>query len=95
MLADRFIICHNPEQAERDAAVRERLVTQLTAKSAATSTLSCPNLTLTRNPAPGQLGSSAGVHRERYQACATTFRVLSQTAGSHSRAKVREATTFR
>jgi transposase len=26
---DRFIICHNPDQAERDAAVRARLLTQL------------------------------------------------------------------
>jgi Transposase DDE domain len=26
---DRFIICHNPEQAERDAAIRARLVSQL------------------------------------------------------------------
>jgi hypothetical protein len=27
--AERFVICYNPEQAERDAAVRERLVAQL------------------------------------------------------------------
>ena len=27
--AQRFVICHNPEAAERDAAVRERLVTHL------------------------------------------------------------------
>ncbi len=40
VLADRFIICHNPEQAERDAAVRERLVTQLTAKIAGADGLS-------------------------------------------------------
>ena len=26
----RFVVCHNPEQAERDAAVRERLVAHLT-----------------------------------------------------------------
>lgn len=32
VMADRFIVCHNPEQAERDAAVRERLVAQLTAR---------------------------------------------------------------
>jgi hypothetical protein len=30
VLADRFIVCHNPEQATRDAAVREQLVAQLT-----------------------------------------------------------------
>jgi hypothetical protein len=28
-LRDRFVICHNPEQAERDKAVRDALVTQL------------------------------------------------------------------
>jgi hypothetical protein len=27
--ADRFIICHNPDQAQRDAAIRARLVAQL------------------------------------------------------------------
>ena len=27
--SDRFIICHNPDQAERDAAIRARLVAQL------------------------------------------------------------------
>jgi hypothetical protein len=32
VMTDRFIVCHNPEQADRDAAVRERLVAQLTAK---------------------------------------------------------------
>ena len=26
---DRFVLCYNPEQAERDAAVRDRLLTQL------------------------------------------------------------------
>jgi IS4 transposase len=29
VLVDRFIVCHNPEQALRDAAVREQLVTHL------------------------------------------------------------------
>lgn len=29
VLTDRFIVCHNPEQAERDAAVREALLAQL------------------------------------------------------------------
>jgi hypothetical protein len=29
VLTDRFIVCHNPEQADRDRAVRERLVAQL------------------------------------------------------------------
>jgi hypothetical protein len=29
MRAQRFVVCHNPEQADRDAAVRNRLVTHL------------------------------------------------------------------
>jgi hypothetical protein len=29
VLVDRFIVCHNPEQASRDAAVREQLIDQL------------------------------------------------------------------
>jgi len=28
-MTDRFVVCHNPEQAERDAAVRDRLLAQL------------------------------------------------------------------
>jgi transposase len=31
---DRFVICHNPEQATRDAAVRERILARLEAKIA-------------------------------------------------------------
>jgi len=27
--AERFVVCSNPEQADRDAAVRERLLAQL------------------------------------------------------------------
>ena len=27
--AERFVICHNPDAAERDAAVRERLIEHL------------------------------------------------------------------
>jgi hypothetical protein len=30
VLTDRFIVCHNPEQATRDVEVREQLLTQLT-----------------------------------------------------------------
>ncbi len=32
VMADRFIVCHNPEQAERDAAVRQRMLLLLTEK---------------------------------------------------------------
>jgi hypothetical protein len=31
-MADRFIVCHNSEQAERDAAVRDRMLALLTEK---------------------------------------------------------------
>ncbi len=32
VMADRFIVCHNPEQADRDAAVRERMLALLAEK---------------------------------------------------------------
>ncbi len=32
VMADRFIVCHNPEQAERDATVRDQMLTLLTEK---------------------------------------------------------------
>jgi hypothetical protein len=37
---ERFVICYNPEQADRDAAVRERLVAQLAETIAGTDKLS-------------------------------------------------------
>jgi hypothetical protein len=37
--ADRFVICYNPEQADRDAAVRQRLVAQLEETIAGTDKL--------------------------------------------------------
>jgi len=40
VMADRFIVCHNPEQAERDAVVRERMVELLTAKLEGSDALS-------------------------------------------------------
>jgi transposase len=39
---DRFIICYNPEQAERDAAIRARLVAQLEELIAGTDALTAP-----------------------------------------------------
>ena len=39
-MRDRFVVCHNPDEAARDEAVRERLVAQLTGAIAATDTLS-------------------------------------------------------
>jgi hypothetical protein len=44
VLDDRSIVCHNPEQSTRDAAVREQLVAQLDkliARSDRLSVLSC------------------------------------------------------
>ena len=38
--AERFVICHNPEQAERDAAIRQRLLAQLDEMIAGTDKLS-------------------------------------------------------
>ncbi len=38
--AERFVICYNPEQADRDAAVRDRLVAQLQETIAASDKLS-------------------------------------------------------
>ena len=38
--ADRFVICFNPDGAERDAAIRERLIAQLQEVIAGTDTLS-------------------------------------------------------
>ncbi len=32
VLADRFVVCHNPEQAERDAAVRQQMLVLLAEK---------------------------------------------------------------
>jgi hypothetical protein len=38
--SERFVICHNPDAADRDAAMRERLVTQLTELIDGSDTLS-------------------------------------------------------
>jgi DDE family transposase len=40
VMRDRFVICHNPEQAERDRAVREALVAKLEATIAESDALS-------------------------------------------------------
>ena len=38
-MRDRFVICHNPQEAQRDRVVREQLLAQLTDAIAATDTL--------------------------------------------------------
>jgi len=48
---ERFVICHNPEAAERDAAVRARLVARLTEMIADTDL-----------PVPDEAGRTAGRH---------------------------------
>lgn len=40
VLADRFVVCHHPEQAERDAAVRERMLVLLAEKIDSSDALS-------------------------------------------------------
>jgi len=40
VMADRFIVCHNPEQAERDAAVRQRMLVLLAEKIQGSDALS-------------------------------------------------------
>ena len=40
---DRFVVCYNPDAAERDRIVREQLVAQLTEKIAGSDDLSRPN----------------------------------------------------
>jgi len=56
---DRFVLCYNPEQAERDAAVRARLVAQLEAAIAGTDTLSTPE----RARLEGVLSTKPGLKR--------------------------------
>jgi hypothetical protein len=57
--AERFVICHNPEAAERDAHVRERLVAQLTELIAASDKLSVTK----RAELRGVISTKPGLHR--------------------------------
>jgi transposase len=57
--AERFIICYNPEQAERDAAVRARLLAQLQETIAGTDKLSQTK----RAELRGVLSTKPGLHR--------------------------------
>jgi hypothetical protein len=56
---DRFVICFNPEAAERDAAVRERLIAQLTAKIDGSDKLSATK----RAELRGVISTKPGLHR--------------------------------
>jgi hypothetical protein len=56
---DRFVICFNPEGADRDRTVRERLITQLTEKIADTDTLSATK----RAELRGVISTKPGLNR--------------------------------
>ena len=56
---DRFVICHNPDQATRDAAIRAELIDQLTEAIAATDSLSATQ----RAELRGKLSTKPGLNR--------------------------------
>jgi Transposase DDE domain len=56
---ERFVICHNPQQADRDAATRARLVAQLTELIAGTDKLP----TTKRAELRGVISTKPGLHR--------------------------------
>jgi Transposase DDE domain len=56
---ERFVICYNPEQADRDAAVRTRLLAQLQETIAGTDKLSATK----RAELRGVLSTKPGLHR--------------------------------
>jgi Transposase DDE domain len=57
--AERFVICHNPEAAERDQAVRERLLAQLTETIAGSDKLSATK----RAELHGVISTKPGLNR--------------------------------
>jgi hypothetical protein len=59
VLADRFIVCHNPEQADRDATVRERMLARLTELLDGSDALSASK----RAELRGQIRTMPGLHR--------------------------------
>jgi Transposase DDE domain len=59
VLTDRFIVCHNPEQADRDAAVRDRLLTQLREAIDGSDTLPATK----RAELRGRISTMPGLHR--------------------------------
>jgi hypothetical protein len=56
---DRFVVCFNPDEARRDAAVRERLVAQLTEKIDGSDKLNATK----RAELRGVLSTKPGLHR--------------------------------
>jgi Transposase DDE domain len=57
--SDRFVICYNPDQAERDAAIRARLVAQLEELIGGTDSLTAPE----RAKLEGSLTARPGLKR--------------------------------
>jgi hypothetical protein len=57
--ADRFVICYNPEQAERDRHVRAELVEKLTARIDGTDALTA----VKRGELAGQISTKPGLNR--------------------------------
>jgi hypothetical protein len=57
--ADRFVVCYNPEQAERDAAVRQRLLAQLQEAIAGSDKLSATK----RAELRGVISTKPGLNR--------------------------------
>ena len=58
-MRDRFVICHNPEEAKRDEAVREQLLAQLQEAIAGTDKLTADD----RQRLHGQLAAKRGYKR--------------------------------
>jgi len=58
-MRDRFVICHNPEEARRDKAVREQLIALLTERIAGTDTLTAAE----RERLHGKLSTKRGPKR--------------------------------
>jgi len=59
VMADRFVVCHNPEQAERDAAVRERMLALLAEKIERSDKLSKTK----RAELRGKISATPGLNR--------------------------------
>ena len=62
---DRFVLCFNPAQAERDAAIRALLVAQLEEVIAGTDTLTPARAARSKAPSPASRGSSGSCARAR------------------------------
>jgi len=59
VMRDRFVICHNPERAAHDAAVRSNIVTELSSRIAGSDEMSAAR----RSELYGELGTEAAFKR--------------------------------